>query len=145
MGKHVEDVDEIKEILTVVSEKVPALLNQLADVLYGKDRAQQYGKAVATFYKELRDAGMSEEKAFELTQEYMSAMNLGKLMGGKGGIPGMAGGHMHGDEDFNPDEFANEINKKIKYKIENRMRQPEDKGKESSEKDEDKDEDEKGN
>jgi gamma-glutamylcysteine synthetase len=114
-----EDVENLKEILTVVSEKVPQLLSQLADVLYGKERAAQYGKAVATFYKELRDAGMSNEQAYALTQEYMSAMSLGKMMG-EHGIPGM-GGHAHGN--VNGEELAKEINEKVKKKIELKIEQ----------------------
>ena len=113
-----EDVENLKEILTVVSEKVPALLNQLADVLYGKDRAEQYGKAVAAFYKSLKDAGMSEDKAYELTKEYMSAMNIGKLMGGHGGMGLHA---MMGNDDFDPDEISKEINEKVKQKIQDKI------------------------
>lgn len=110
-----DDPEQIAKILTVVSEKVPALLNSLADVLYGKDRAAQYGKAVAAFYKELRDAGMSDQQAYTLTQEYMSAMNIGKMMGGA------LGGHGHGPGggDFiDGEEMAKEINDKMKQKIE---------------------------
>ena len=33
------DAEEVKEILEVVSEKIPALLNSLTDVLYGKEQA----------------------------------------------------------------------------------------------------------
>jgi len=115
-GDDKEDVEQLEKILTVVSEKVPALLNQLADVLYGKDRAQQYGKAVAAFYKELRDAGMSDDKAYELTQEYMSAMSIGKLMGGKG-FAGM-GNH---DGPINGEELAKEINEKVQKKIQDKI------------------------
>jgi len=133
MGEDKEDVEELREVLTIVSEKVPALLNQLADVLYGKDRAQQYAKAVAAFYKELKDAGMSEEKAFQLTQDYMSAMNVGKLMGGHG-IPGM-GGHGHEDGDFDGEELAKEINEKVKKKIELKLERKEKEKEEKKEKD----------
>lgn len=105
-GRH--DAEEVKEILDVVSKKVPELLNQLADVLYGAEQSQKYGKAVAQFYKELKDAGMSNEEAFELTRQYMSIFSLGgalgKMMGGGGsGGPG--------------DEIGNEIQKKIKMEI----------------------------
>lgn len=120
-----KDVEELEKVLTIVSEKVPTLLNQLADVLYGKDRAQQYGKAVAAFYKELRDAGMSDEKAYELTQEYMSAMSIGKMMGGQG-FPGTGHGH-----DFDPEEFEKEINDKIKN--ETKTKSDKDKNEEKSE------------
>lgn len=82
------DAEEVKEILTVVSEKIPALLNSLADVLYGREQAKKYGEAVAGFYKTLKDSGMTDEQAFDLTQKYMSAMNLGDLIGQAAGAKG---------------------------------------------------------
>jgi len=83
------DAEQVKEILNVVAEKVPALLNSLADVLYGKEQSLKLGQAVAGFYKSLKDSGMTDEQAYELTKQYMSAMNLagmiGQAIGGRGG------------------------------------------------------------
>jgi len=75
------DPEKIKEILDVVSEKIPGLLKQLSELLYGPKSAKQYAEAAAIFYKELKSAGMTDEQAFELTQQYMSTLNLGNLMG----------------------------------------------------------------
>lgn len=108
------DVEELKEVLNVVSEKVPALLNQLADVLYGKDRAEQYGKSVAAFYKELVNAGMSKEQAYEMTKEYMSAMSLGKMMGGAFG---------HGMDIDAEDDLGKAIEVKIKRKLDKKAQE----------------------
>ena len=69
---HMPDPEKIKEILDVVSEKVPGLLKELSKILYGPDEAKQFGISVATFYKELKDAGMTDEQAFDLTSKYMS-------------------------------------------------------------------------
>lgn len=74
------DPEKIKEILDVVSEKVPGLLEKLSDILYGENQAEKYGKAVATFYNELKETGMDKEQIFELTREYMSTLNLGGMM-----------------------------------------------------------------
>ncbi|HYS71736.1 MAG TPA: hypothetical protein VEM95_04875 [Thermoplasmata archaeon] len=79
--------DDFKQILTLFSEKVPALLNNLAEVLYGKEQSVKYGQAVAGFYKTLKDSGMTDEQAYELTKQYMSAMNIPGMIGqaiGKG-------------------------------------------------------------
>jgi len=75
------DPEKIKEILDVISEKIPGLLKQLSELLYGPKSAKQYAEAAAIFYKELKSAGMTEGQAFELTQQYMSTLNLGNLMG----------------------------------------------------------------
>jgi len=82
MNEHegMPDPEKIKEILNVVSEKVPGLLRELSRILYGEEEAKQFGTAVATFYKELKEAGMTDEQAFELTRQYMSTLNLGQMM-----------------------------------------------------------------
>lgn len=72
-------VDEFKEVLAVVSEKIPALLNSITDVLYGKASSEKYGQAIANFYKTLKESGMSDEQAFKLTEQYMSSLSLGKI------------------------------------------------------------------
>lgn len=74
------DPEQIKEILDVVAEKVPALLRELSSLLYSPESAKQYAQAAATFYKELKNAGMSESEAYELTSQYLSTLNLGKMM-----------------------------------------------------------------
>jgi len=83
MNNHEEmpDPQKIKEIIDVISEKIPGLLKQLSELLYGAQSAKQYAEAAAIFYKELKNAGMNEQQAFELTQQYMSTLNLGNIMG----------------------------------------------------------------
>lgn len=89
------DPEKIKEILNIVSEKVPGLLKELSGVLYSPDQAKRFGIAVATFYKELKDAGMTDEQAFELTKQYMSTLNIGGMFSKFAGP-----GHNHGPPDF---------------------------------------------
>jgi hypothetical protein len=74
--------EEVKEILDVVAEKIPNLLESLSDILYSKENAQKYGDAVAHFYKSLLEAGMTTEQAFELTEKYMSSLSPLASMGG---------------------------------------------------------------
>jgi hypothetical protein len=86
MGRNhgMPDPEKIKELLDIVSEKIPGLLRQLSNLLYGPDSAKNYASSAATFYKELKDAGMTDEQAFELTSQYMSTLNLGRMMKGFG-------------------------------------------------------------
>ena len=83
MNKHeaMPDPEKIKEILDVVSEKIPGLLKELSSLLYSPESAKRYAAAAAIFYKELKAAGMTEEQAYELTSQYLSTLNLGKMMG----------------------------------------------------------------
>jgi len=77
--------DEVKDLIGAVSDKIPALLGSLTDVLYSKENAEKYGAAVAHFYKSMIEAGMAPEQAFELTQRYMSSLSplasLAKVIG----------------------------------------------------------------
>ena len=86
MNKHegMPDPEKIKEILDVVGEKIPGLLRELSDLLYSQKSAKQYAEAAATFYKELIAAGMSNDQAYKLTSQYLSTLNLGKMMGNIG-------------------------------------------------------------
>ena len=73
------DPEKIKEILDVVADKVPGLLRELSGLLYSPESAKQYAQAAAIFYKELKNAGMSEKEAYELTSQYLSTLNLGTV------------------------------------------------------------------
>ncbi|MBC7108646.1 MAG: hypothetical protein H5T41_07665 [Methanomassiliicoccales archaeon] len=84
--KHEEfDAEKVREIFRVLSESVPQLLEKLTKVLYGAEESREYAKAVATFYKALKDAGMTDQQAFELTREYMSNLSLSSLIGSAAG------------------------------------------------------------
>ena len=80
------DTEELKEILNIVSDKVPGLLDKLSNLLYSPEPAKKIGKAVATFYQELINGGLGQEQAFKLTKEYMSALNPGTVVGNLGGL-----------------------------------------------------------
>jgi len=103
------DPEQVKELLGLFSEKIPVLLNSLTDVLYGKASAEKYGQAVANFYRTLKDSGMTDEQAFRLTEQYMSSLNLGKMIAQ---AVGSGRGH-RGD-----DENRREIRVKVKGKDE---------------------------
>ena len=78
-GKEFEPED-FKEILNVVGEKIPSLLNSLTDAIYGKEASTKFGTAIANFFKTLKDSGMTDEQAFKLTEQYMSSLNLGGMI-----------------------------------------------------------------
>jgi hypothetical protein len=74
------DAKELKEILNTVSTEIPKLLESIGKVFSNPENANQIGKAVAQFYKELLSAGMNPTQAYELTKEYMSSFSLGGLI-----------------------------------------------------------------
>ena len=115
MAEEKHDAQEVKEILQIVSEKIPALLNALTDVLYGKESAAKYGQAIAGFYKSLKDSGMTDQQAYELTKTYMSSLDLAGIIG-----KAVSGGgkHEHGDED---DGIDQEIRENIRQRIRSKL------------------------
>jgi len=76
------DAKEIGEILDVVSDKIPALLRGLRDVLYSKESAENMADSVGTFYKKLVEAGIPKEDALDMARGYM--INLRDMTGSKG-------------------------------------------------------------
>ncbi len=76
------DAKEIGEILDVVSNKIPALLRGLRDVLYSKESAENMADSVGTFYKKLVEAGIPKEDALDMARGYM--INLRDMAGSKG-------------------------------------------------------------
>lgn len=69
--------EEIKDILNFIGEKLPVLLDDLTNAIYGKEASTKFGSAVSNFYRTLKDSGMTDEQAFKLTEQYMSSLNLG--------------------------------------------------------------------
>lgn len=80
----IKGIDDLKEVLGVVTDKVPGLLKGLRNVLYSRDAAENMAEAVATFYTKLVEAGIPKEQAMEMTRGYM--INLRDIFGGKGGF-----------------------------------------------------------
>ena len=85
-GSHdlVKDIDDLREVLGVVADKMPGLLRGLRNVMYSNEAAENMAGAVATFYTKLVEAGIPKEEAMDMTRGYM--INLRDLIGGKGGI-----------------------------------------------------------
>ena len=69
--KH-ESPEDIAEILSVVSDKVPSLIKGLVGAVFSEESARNMAKAAATYYKELKTGGFSDEIALKMTQDYVS-------------------------------------------------------------------------
>jgi hypothetical protein len=104
----VEDAEEVKEILDVVSEKIPKLIENLTDILYGEKSSAKFGKAVASFYNSLNLSGL-----------------IGEAVGGGG--KGHKGGHkimIHaGSDDCKPgnNDIGKEIEEHVKESIRKKL------------------------
>ena len=112
----IEDAEEIREILGVVSKEVPALIKSIIGSVFSEEAGRDMGKAAAAFYKELKEAGMPEETAVRMTENYVSVFtSLGDVM--KNAVSGK---HKVKDE-----EIGEEISRKIKEKLAEKHREEE--------------------
>jgi len=101
------DAREVKEILEVVSTEIPKLLDSISKTLYNPQNAESLGKSVAQFYKQMREAGMEEKQAYDMTQKFMANFSMGSM------ISDMLGGAIkqgvkHGDKDDEDDDDKDE-------------------------------------
>jgi len=104
------DPEKLKEILSVVSTEIPKLVEAITKTMYNTENAENMAKAVAQFYKSMKDAGMAEDQAFELTQDFMSSFSIGGMIGKA------IQGHSHNDGV--DDLIEAKVREKIKKKFE---------------------------
>jgi hypothetical protein len=102
--------EKLKEILSVVSTEIPKLVEAITKTMYNAENAENMAKAVAQFYKSMKDAGMAEDQAFALTQDFMSSFSIGGMIGKA--IQG------HGHDDGVDDLIEATVREKIKKKLE---------------------------
>jgi hypothetical protein len=106
LGSGKEDVEELREVLNVVSKEVPTMIRNILSSVFSEEAGRDMGKAAAAFYKQLKEAGMPEETAVKMTENYVSVFTslsdiMKKSAGGRG----------------KDDEIGEEISRKIKEKL----------------------------
>ena len=69
--EELEDAESVKEILDVVSDRIPTLITGIQDAVYSPEQSKQMAKSVAEFYKTLKESGMPERDASALTITHM--------------------------------------------------------------------------
>lgn len=76
-----EDAEEVKAVLGVVSKEIPALIKGIIGSIFSEEAGRDMGKAAAAFYKELKKGGMPDEIAVRMTENYISVFtSLGDMM-----------------------------------------------------------------
>jgi hypothetical protein len=101
-----ESPEEIAEILSAVSDKVPNLIKGLVNAVFSEDSARNMGKAAATYYKELKAGGLPEDVALRMTEDYVSVFSkLGDVV-------------KQARKFEDSDEFEHKLKEKIKRELE---------------------------
>lgn len=117
-----EDAEEVKEILSVVSTEIPALIKNIIASVFSEEAGRSMGKAAGAFYKELKASGLPDELALKMTEDYMKTFTgISDLL--RRAVDSEKGG-----------PSKEELQKKIEEKIAKKLK---DRGLEVSEEDED--------
>ena len=66
--------EEISAILAAVSKEIPGLVKGILDAFFSPQAASDVGKAVAAFYKSLKEGGIPEEQALAMTKDYLGTI-----------------------------------------------------------------------
>ncbi|MFW6176097.1 MAG: hypothetical protein ACOC40_00210 [Thermoplasmatota archaeon] len=114
-----EDIEQLKELMETLNETVPGLISGIVEAVYNAEDSQKLAKNTANFYKELVEAGMEKEQAYQLTRDFMKGRDVTSLV--REAISG-AGPFGEGHKgDFDKEELEENIRKKIKKKMESKM------------------------
>ncbi|MHA2140540.1 MAG: hypothetical protein ACXADC_14465 [Candidatus Thorarchaeota archaeon] len=77
------EAEEIKEIFGALSDSIPKLIGGLIGSVYSPARAEDMAAAIGGFYSKLKEQGLPDEMAMELTKKYVAGLdmfNITKLM-----------------------------------------------------------------
>ena len=66
--------EEIQGMLAAVSKEMPGLVKGLIDAFFSPEAAADIGKAVAAFYKNLKEGGIPDEQALAMTKDYLGTL-----------------------------------------------------------------------
>lgn len=112
-----EDIEELKEVMKTLNETVPSLISGIIEAIYSAEDSKELAKNTAQFYKELVDAGMEKNQAYELTRDFMKGRDVTSLV--REALSG-AGMFSEGHEETKGD-IEGKIKEHIKKKMKNKM------------------------
>ena len=69
-----KDAEEVSEVFEALSTHIPNMIRSILDSLFSPEAAANMGKAIAEFYKKLKEGGIPEEDAMEMTKGYLSTL-----------------------------------------------------------------------
>ncbi len=110
-----DDIKELKEVMETLNETVPPLISGIVEAVYNAENSKELAKNTANFYKELVEAGMDKDHAYQLTRDFMKGRDVASLVREALSSSGvMSGGEV--SEDFGED-IKQKIEKKMKDKM----------------------------
>jgi hypothetical protein len=81
MPEGIPPTEKVQEILSLVAEKVPPLIQGLINTVFSEQAGRSVGKAAVAFYTELKSGGIPEQTALEMTRDYINSFTkLGEML-----------------------------------------------------------------
>jgi hypothetical protein len=125
----IEEAEEIKQILGVVSTEVPGLIKSIIASVFSEEAGRSMGKAAAAFYKELKEGGMPDAVAVKMTEDYISVFtslsDIMKKAGAGGKLKFDIGKGEHGEHEETTEAVEKEIERRVKQKLAERRKEDE--------------------
>lgn len=95
------EAQEVKELLSVVSSEVPALIKGLIASVFSEEAGRSMGKGAAAYYKSLKEGGLPEDVAAKMTQDYVRTFtSFGEVFRNVGHVQK----HRHEEDEEDEDE-----------------------------------------
>jgi len=69
-----EELAAVADFIKELSNVVPSLVKGVLGTLFSEEAGANMGKAVGNFYKQLKEAGIPEATAVEMTRDYLSTL-----------------------------------------------------------------------
>lgn len=73
---------EFERITEVLIRKLPLFMDEITKAMANEIYVQRFGFSVCQFYRSLKQEGMEDREALELTKEYIHAFNIGAIVKG---------------------------------------------------------------
>ncbi|RDE14171.1 MAG: hypothetical protein C4K49_07920 [Candidatus Thorarchaeota archaeon] len=74
------DAEEIKEIFGALNDAIPKLITGLIGSFYSPESASKMAEAIGGFYSKLKEQGIPDDLALEMTKKYVSALDFREIM-----------------------------------------------------------------
>ena len=83
--KQERDAEEVREVLTAVSETLPNLIRSLFDSIFSEEAASKLAISIGTLYSKLKEQGLPEDMIREIVDRYISLIpnDLGDILNSK--------------------------------------------------------------
>ena len=79
-SEKVSEAQEIKEIFGALNEAIPKLISGVIGSVYNPEAAGNMAASIGRFYSKLKEEGIPEDVALDMTKKFVGALDFEKMM-----------------------------------------------------------------